>query len=72
MYLEQCRSVNPFLCTGVFNQFKLTYREFSVACNGSDIYPFTESLIRHFFIHYLLCVYVESFLYMGARSYWAN
>ena len=26
MYLERCRSVNPFIRTGVFNPFKLTDR----------------------------------------------
>ena len=83
--MEQCRSVNPFMPTRVLNPFKLTDRSVII---GSLLlfYHFTEivvsfkqtvkTLIRHYFIHHLPCVYVGSalfvkFLYMGARPYWA-
>ena len=50
-YLEQCRSVNPFIRTGVFNPFKMTERFVIigsvVTCNGSDIYPFTENVVSY-------------------------
>ena len=66
--MEQCRSVNPFISTVVFYPLKLTDRSYKQTA---------YTIIRHFFIHHLPCVYVGSaifvkFLYMDARLYWAN
>ena len=42
--MEQCRSVNPFMPTGVFNPFKLTGQSVII---GSLVllYHFTESVV---------------------------
>ena len=47
-YLEQCRSVNPFISTLVFDGSICNQMEFSVVTfNGSDIYNFTEILVSY-------------------------
>ena len=47
--MEQCRSVNPFMPTGVFNPFKLTDRSVIIGSlvfvNGSVFYHFTEIVV---------------------------
>ena len=79
-YLEQCRSVNPLIGTGVFNPFKLTDR--SVIIGGlmllhvtTVIFILLQKLLYHiskqcrhlsdiFFIHHLPCLYVGSALFV--------
>ena len=79
-YLEQCRSVNPFIRTGVFNPSKLT--DWSVIIGSlvllhvtAGIFILFQKLLYHLskqcrplsdisFIHHLPCAYVGSALFV--------
>ena len=79
-YLEQCRSVNPFIRTDVFNPFKLTDRSVMIGSLvllhvTAGIFILLQKLLYHLskqcrslsdicFIHHLPCVNVGSALFV--------